>query len=233
MNDYFHILIFEEDENLKSMLEEYLQTGPFRAEIYSDIKEISVRFCQKAGMLCVIDASGSMERGYDLLSAFKRSQSEVPVIFMCQNPRKEDVIKAYRLGADDLVRKPFSMEELQARMSAILRRTHPMRLKEDPIYKLGDFIFDTYKQTLTLGDVSTKLTTKELELLSLLCRNANRLIERSHALKSIWKDDSYFNARSMDVYITKLRRLLKDDPKVSIVNVHGKGYRLEIHPEGV
>lgn len=231
MNDYFHILIFEEDENLKSMLDEYLQTGPFRAEIYSCAEEISVCFCRKKCMLCVIDASGAMERGYELLSAFKTSDSEVPVIFMSQNPRQEDIIRAYRLGVDDFVRKPFSMEELQARMLAILRRTHPVKVKEVPVYKLGDFIFDTYKQTLTLGGVSTKLTTKELELLTLLCRNANRLIERSLVLKSIWKDDSYFNARSMDVYITKLRRLLKGDPKVSIVNVHGKGYRLEIHPE--
>lgn len=231
MNDFYHILIFEEDENLKCMLGEYLQSGSFQAEIYSDAKEFGVCFCRKECVLCVIDASGNMERGYDLLSAFKTSDSAVPVIFMCQNPRKEDMIRAYRLGADDFVRKPFSMEELQARMLAILRRTQPVRPKEIPVYKLGDFIFDTYKQTLTLGGVSTRLTTKELELLSLLCRNANRLIERSHALKSIWKDDSYFNARSMDVYITKLRRLLKDDPKVSIVNVHGKGYRLEIHPE--
>lgn len=231
MNDYFHILIFEEDENLKSMLGEYLQTGPFRAEIYSDMKEIARHFRQTECVLCVLDTSDVREAGYDLLSAFKATKPEVPIIFMCQNPSQEDVIEAYRLGADDLVRKPFSMEELQARMLAILRRTQPVRPKDDPIYKLGDFIFDTCKQTLTLNGVSTKLTTKELELLSLLCRNANRLIERSQALKSIWKDDSYFNARSMDVYITKLRRLLKGDPKVSIVNVHGKGYRLEIYPE--
>lgn len=231
MDDYFHILIFEEDENLKSMLGEYLQTGSFRAEIYSDMKEIASRFCQTECMLCIIDTSDAIEVGYDLLSAFKATQRDVPIIFMCQNPRQEDVIEAYRLGADDFVRKPFSMEELKARMLAILRRTRTVKLKDAPIYKLGDFIFDTCKQTLTLGGVSTKLTTKELELLSLLCRNANRLIERSQALKSIWKGDSYFNARSMDVYITKLRRLLKGDPKVSIVNVHGKGYRLEIYPE--
>lgn len=227
MDDYFHILIFEEDENLKSILEECMQTDCFRTDIYSDIQEVAAHFDREEYVLYVIDAS-TPNVGYDILDKFKTCRSDIPVIFIGKNLTKELILRAYQMGTDDYIRKPFSVEELQARMRAILKRTHPVKTKEVPTYQLGDFVFDTYKQTLTIGNVCTRLTTKELELLKLLCRYANQLVERSQALKMIWKDDSYFNARSMDVYITKLRRLLKADPKVRIINVHGKGYRLEI-----
>lgn len=227
MDDYFHILIFEEDENLKSILEECMQTDCFRTDIYSDIREVAAHFDREEYVLYVIDAS-TPNVGYDLLDKFKICRGDIPVIFIGKDLTKELILRAYRMGTDDYIRKPFGVEELQARMRAILKRTHPAKTKEVAAYQLGDFVLDTYKQTLTIGEACTRLTTKELELLKLLCRHANQLVERSLALKTIWKDDSYFNARSMDVYITKLRRLLKPDPKVSIVNVHGKGYRLEI-----
>lgn len=230
MDDYFHILIFEEDHNLKSILEECMQTDCFRTDIYSDIQEVAAHFDQEEYVLYVIDAS-TPNVGYDLLDKFKTYHSDVPVIFIGKDQTKEHLLRAYRMGTDDYIRKPFGIEELQARMRAILKRTRPVKTKEVPAYQLGDFVFDTYKQTLTLGEACTRLTTKEQELLKLLCRHAGQLVERSRALKTIWKDDSYFNARSMDVYITKLRRLLKADPKVSIVNVHGKGYRLEIRQD--
>lgn len=230
MDDYFHILIFEEDDNLKSILEECMQTDCFRTDIYSDIQEVAAHFDQEEYVLYVIDAS-TPNVGYDLLDKFKTYHSDVPVIFIGKDQTKEHLLRAYRMGTDDYIRKPFGIEELQARMRAILKRTRPVKTKEVPAYQLGDFVFDTYKQTLTLGEACTRLTTKEQELLKLLCRHAGQLVERSRALKTIWKDDSYFNARSMDVYITKLRRLLKADPKVSIVNVHGKGYRLEIRQD--
>ena len=118
------------------------------------------------------------------------------------------------------------MEELIFRIEAVLRRVKGKKAKEVPFYKVGEFLFDTQKQTLTIGEKVTKLTTKECELLNLLCAHANEILERNYALKSIWNEDSYFNARSMDVYITKLRKLLKDDPRVEIINIHGKGYKL-------
>ena len=126
---------------------------------------------------------------------------------------------------------PFSMEELLLRIEAILRRVKGKKLKDIPFYKLGGFLFDTQKQTLTIGEKVTKLTTKECELLGLLCAHANEVLERNYALKTIWVDDNYFNARSMDVYITKLRKLLKDDPGIEIIKIHGKGYKL-ITPSG-
>ncbi|MBR7043886.1 MAG: response regulator transcription factor, partial [Prevotella sp.] len=133
-------------------------------------------------------------------------------------------------GADDYITKPFSMEELVFRIEAILRRVRGKKNKESTLYNIGKFTFDTQKQLLSIGDEHRKLTTKENELLSLLCSHANEILQRDFALKTIWIDDNYFNARSMDVYITKLRKHLKDDPQIEIINIHGKGYKL-ITPE--
>ena len=140
----------------------------------------------------------------------------------------DDIFDGFKIGAADYITKPFSMEELVFRMEAILRRVRGKKVKETNMYKLGRFTFDTQRQILAIGDKQTKLTTKESELLSLLCAHANDVLQRELALKTIWIDDNYFNARSMDVYITKLRKHLKDDPSIEINNVHGKGYRLII-----
>ena len=160
-----------------------------------------------------------------------RSWSNMPIIVISARSEDSDKIEALDAGADDYLTKPFSMEELLLRIEAIHRRVKGKKMKDIPFYKLGNFLFDTQKQTLAIGDKVTKLTTKECELLSLLCAHANEILERNYALKTIWVDDNYFNARSMDVYITKLRKLLKDDPGIEIINIHGKGYKL-ITPSG-
>jgi DNA-binding response OmpR family regulator len=136
------------------------------------------------------------------------------------------VIEGFRTGADDYITKPFSMEELLFRIEAILRRTKGSETDNQQELQIGKYIFDTKKQELRLGDKVQKLTTKESELLRLLYNHRNQILERNFALRTIWMDDNYFNARSMDVYITKLRKYLKDDPSVEIINIHGKGYRL-------
>lgn len=137
------------------------------------------------------------------------------------------MVEGFRTGADDYITKPFSMEELLYRIEAIMRRSTRLEgLKKDDIYRLGEYSFDNRKQILVYQDKTMKLTTKESELLELLCQHKNEVLERNYALRNIWIDDNYFNARSMDVYITRLRKYLKEDPTVKIQNVHGRGYRL-------
>ena len=168
--------------------------------------------------------------GFTLAQEIRNVSSETPIIFLTARNMKEDVLQGFKLGADDYITKPFSMEELVSRISAILRRVRGKRDKDVTVFRIGKYTFDTQKQTLNINNKSQKLTTKESELLSLLCQHVNEILERNYALKAIWVDDNYFNARSMDVYITKLRKLIKDDPTIEIINIHGKGYKL-IAPE--
>ena len=164
--------------------------------------------------------------GFTLASEIRILNSSIPIIFLTAKSMKEDVLEGFSLGADDYITKPFSMEELLFRIEAILRRTKGSRGIDKEIWEIGLLTFDVNKQMLTGNGTEQKLTTKESELLKLLCNNINQVLERNFALKAIWIDDNYFNARSMDVYITKLRKYLKPDPGVQIINVHGKGYKL-------
>ena len=166
--------------------------------------------------------------GFTLAKEIRLVNQEVPIIFLTAKNLKDDILDGFKVGADDYLTKPFSMDELVFRMEAILRRVKGKAKKAQTVYQLGSYTFDTQRQLLTMGDVNTKLTTKESELLALLCAHSNQVLERELALKTIWIDDNYFNARSMDVYITKLRKHLKADPRIEINNVHGKGYRLII-----
>ncbi|NMC40864.1 MAG: response regulator transcription factor, partial [Bacteroidales bacterium] len=165
--------------------------------------------------------------GITLTRELRKIQPDIPVIFLTAKNLKEDVIEGFKSGADDYITKPFSMDELIYRIEAILRRiTEKKEYRKEDEYTIGAYRFDTVKQILTTGNESMQLTTKESELLELLCRHRNEILERNYALRTIWIDDNYFNARSMDVYITKLRKYLKKDPSVKILNVHGKGYKL-------
>ena len=151
--------------------------------------------------LCVLDVMMPKKDGFTLAQEIRNVNSVVPIIFLTAKSIKEDVLEGFKIGADDYITKPFSMEELVVRINAILRRVKGKRDKEVSVYKLGKFTFDIQKQVLADGEITTKLTTKESELLTLLCEHLNDVLERNYALKTIWVDDNYFNARSMDVYI--------------------------------
>lgn len=227
MDDKLRILLCEDDENLGMLLREFLMAKGYIVDLMPDGDKGYKAFLKGRYDLCVLDVMMPKKDGFTLAQEIRATGTEVPIIFLTARNLKEDVLEGFNLGADDYITKPFSMEELVSRISAILRRVRGKKDKEITMYKLGKFTFDTQKMTLSLeGGVTKKLTTKESDLLTLLCQHLNEILERNYALKTIWVDDNYFNARSMDVYITKLRKLLKDDPSIEIINIHGKGYKL-------
>ncbi len=230
MEEKTRILLCEDDENLGMLLREYLQAKGFEAELYPDGDQGYKAFLKGKYDLCVLDVMMPEKDGFQVAQEIRNVNAEVPIIFLSARALKEDILSGFKIGADDYITKPFSMEELVFRIEAILRRVRGKREKDITMFRLGKLTFDTQKQTLMNGDKSTKLTTKESELLTLLCNHANEILERNYALKTIWIDDNYFNARSMDVYITKLRKHLREDPSIEIINIHGKGYKL-IVPE--
>jgi len=223
------ILLVEDDANLGSLLCEYLKAKNFIAELYTNGKKGYEAFMSNEYDICVLDIMMPIKDGFTLAQEIRLINSEIPIIFLSAKILKEDIFKGFEIGADDYITKPFSMEELLYRIEAILRRSK----KDDSgiipeSIELGKYFFEPNKQLLKFKDQDIKLTTKESELLRLLCKNKNQVLERNFALKTIWDDDTYFNARSMDVYITKLRKHLKNDAKIEIINVHGKGFKLII-----
>lgn len=221
------LLLAEDDENLGLLLKEYLVAKGYDADLYPDGEAAYKGFMKEHYDICILDIMMPKKDGFTLAKDIRIVNADIPVIFLTAKNLKEDVLEGFKTGADDYITKPFSMEELILRIEAILRRTaQESQSNSQQIFTLGRYTFDTRKQTLTEGEDTVKLTTKESDLLKLLCQNANKVLERNYALKSIWIDDNYFNARSMDVYITKLRKHLKEEPSVEIINVHGKGYKL-------
>lgn len=227
MNKKIKILLAEDDENLGVLLQEYLMAKDFDTDLIPDGDKAFKSFQKNFYDICILDVMMPIKDGFSVAKEIKAINKDIPIIFLTAKSMKEDVAQGFKIGADDYITKPFSMEELLFRIEAILRRTKTdSKLTSQSFYKLGKYSFDVQKQSLIATDVTHKLTTKEADLLKLLCDNMNEVLERNYALKSIWEDDSYFNARSMDVYITKLRKYLKDEPSIEILNVHGKGFKL-------
>lgn len=222
------ILLCEDDENLGTLLREYLVAKGYDVVFMPDGEtgyEAFMNENQKFD-ICIFDVMMPNKDGFELAADIRKINGIVPIIFLTAKSLKEDVLEGFRIGADDYISKPFSMEELLYRIEAILRRVAGKDLRNSCEFQLGKIMFDSQKQTLTTPDTQLKLTTKENELLLLLVQNANSILQRDYALKAIWMEDNYFNARSMDVYITKLRKILRIDPEVEIINIHGKGYKL-------
>ncbi|GAB2571574.1 response regulator transcription factor [Spirosoma areae] len=227
------ILLVEDDPNLGLLVQEYLTMKGYTTDRATDGNEGLKLFMAGEYDLCLFDVMMPRKDGFTLAKEVRMDSRDVPIIFLTAKSMQEDTIQGFKVGADDYVTKPFSMEELLLRIQAILRRyQRSTDLAEQTTFQIGSFSFDYPHQLLSrIANDSAeaqaqKLTSKESELLKLLAQNLNQPVSRSFALKMVWGDDSYFNARSMDVYVTKLRKYLKEDPAVQLVNVHGEGFKL-------
>jgi two-component system OmpR family response regulator len=221
------ILLAEDDTNLGSLLRNYLDAKNYETTLFMTGRSALEGFSSGLFDLCILDIMMPEMDGLALAKAVRSTDPEIPIIFLTAKNQEEDIIEGFKTGADDYITKPFNMEELLYRIEAIFRRTiSPVNVKGEELNRIGEYIFDNRRQLLTFREQQISLTTKESELLDLMFRHKNEILERNYALKSIWIDDNYFNARSMDVYITRLRKYLKKDPGVKILNIHGRGYRL-------
>lgn len=224
------ILLAEDDPNLGDILKDYLELkGKFDVTLCKDGDEALRQFDKERFDLCILDVMMPRKDGFTLGKEIRKVNSEVPIIFATAKGMMEDKTEAFELGGDDYITKPFRVEELLLRIHALLKRASREKPGEEEYpekFEIGEYHFDYVAQQISYDGEQQKLSTKEAELLRLLCIKKNDVLTREEALLKIWHDDNYFNGRSMDVFLSKLRKYLRDDPKVEIVNVHGKGYKL-------
>lgn len=228
------ILLVEDDPNLGLLLQDYLQLkGKFDVVLCKDGEEGLRAFTKQVYDLLILDVMMPKKDGFTLGKEIRKINAHVPIIFATAKAMIEDKTQAFNLGGDDYITKPFRIEELLLRINALLKRTDKTDKKiadDNPTrFKLGSYSFDYTLQLVTRGEAQQKLSTKEAELLRLLCLRKNEVLTREEALLNIWHDDNYFNGRSMDVFLSKIRKYLKDDSSVEIINVHGRGYKLLIN----
>jgi DNA-binding response OmpR family regulator len=224
------ILLVEDDRNLGTVIHDYLEMSDYKVILARNGQEGLNEFNQGSYNLVLLDVMLPLVDGFSVAEEIRKTDCETPIIFMTAKSLKEDRLKGFKLGADDYITKPFSTEELKLRISAVLRRT---QAKNNPatqniVFTIGSHTFN-YTNHLLISDGSERrLTKREAELLHLLCLNMNNILRRDIALKTIWGEDDYFMGRSMDVYITKLRKMLGTDPGVSIINIHNTGFKLDV-----
>jgi DNA-binding response OmpR family regulator len=226
------ILLVEDDPNLSLVLQDYLEMLNYDITLCRNGKEGLQTFNNGKFHLCILDIMMPVMDGFTLAEEIKKINEDIPIVFLTAKSLKEDRIKGFRLGCDDYIMKPFSTEELSLRIQAILKRclvqAQSSVKEEAPVYPIGRYLFDHKNMILKLDVEERVLTRKENALLKLLYENRNHLLTREIALKSVWGNDDYFIGRSMDVFIAKLRKYLKDDPSIYITNVHGTGFKLEL-----
>jgi DNA-binding response OmpR family regulator len=226
MKKEIKVLLVEDDSNLGSITSDYLKAKGFNCT-WEINGELGYReFVKNQYDIVILDVMMPIKDGFSTAKDIRGIDKKVPIIFLTAKSMKEDTLKGFEIGADDYITKPFNMEELIARISAILKRVFSNNETHFDDIKIGKLTFNPKMQVLSKGEFSVSLTTKESDLLILLYKNKNDILERDHALKAIWGDDNYFNGRSMDVYIAKLRKHLKHDEEIQIINVHGRGFKL-------
>jgi len=226
------ILLVEDDPNLGMLLQDYLQLkGKFDVVLCKDGEEGLRVFTKGQYDICILDVMMPKKDGFTLAKEIRKININIPIIFATAKAMMEDKTEAFNLGGDDYITKPFRIEELLLRIQALLKRISDSEKRADEQqtkFKVGKYQFDYTAQLITMDKRQQKVSTKEAELLRLLCLKKNEVLTREEALISIWHDDNYFNGRSMDVFLSKLRKYLKEDSGVEIINVHGRGYKLLI-----
>ena len=222
------ILLAEDDPNLGTILKAYLEAKGFPTHLCVNGQEALDTYLREAFGFCILDVMMPVKDGFSVAREIRKVDKKIPILFLTAKAMQEDIIEGLKIGADDYLTKPFSMEELLLRINAIHRRTQVSKPgdSEKSFFHIGQYSFDFARQILKIGEQEMKLTSKEAQLLKMLCDRMNDVLDRSEALNKIWLDDNYFNARSMDVYIAKLRKYLREDPDVELLNVHGRGFKL-------
>lgn len=232
LNKPYKILLVEDDPNLSFVIQDYLEMLDYSTTVCKDGEEGLTEFTKNSYDLVILDVMMPKKDGFSVAEDIRKFDDLTPIMFLTAKSLKEDRIKGFMVGCDDYISKPFSTEELSLRIKAILKRCSAVSasiLSEAPqSFVLGDYTFDQSNMLLIHKNKSQSLTRKEVALLKLLCINKDKLLTREIALKSIWGDDDYFIGRSMDVFISKLRKHLKEDPRIAITNVHGTGFKLEV-----
>ena len=223
------ILLCEDDTNLGSVLKNYLELNDFDVVLERDGRLGLAAFQREKFDICLLDVMMPNMDGFALAEAIRDVNPDVPLFFLSAKTMKEDVIQGYKLGADDYITKPFDLEVLLLKIKAILKRNEEQHKENDSKeFDLASYHFNPRLRQLSVGDKTHTLSPKENDLLRLLSEHLNDLLPREKALKKIWGSDTYFNGRSMDVYIAKLRKYLKEDSRIEIVNIHGEGFRLVV-----
>lgn len=225
-----NVLLLEDDPNLGVILQEHLELNGFAVKLCLNGEDGLAAYRRSAYDLCLVDVMMPRKDGFAFAREVRQVDRQIPLIFLTARSLKEDRIEGLKIGADDYVTKPFSMEELLLRIHAVLKRSGRDNdaAPQPTSFVIGGFNFDFAKRVLDRGGKKTKLTSREAELLRLLCLHLNTPLDRSTALKQLWGDDTYYNSRSMDVFLTKLRKHLSGDPNVEIQNIHGRGVKLVV-----
>jgi DNA-binding response OmpR family regulator len=221
------IFLVEDDLSFGSVLKSYLEINDFIVDLVDDGKYAVEQFRKGAFDLCILDVMLPHVDGFTIATEIRSMNSTIPMIFLTARKLKEDLLKGYGVGADDYITKPFDTDILLCKIKAIISR-RDMHDGTRDIYEIGRYIFNSKLRTLTVGNDEKKLSPKEGQLLEMLAMAPNSLVTREAALKKIWGTDDYFTARSMDVYVTKLRKYLGDDPGITLKNIHGAGFQLVV-----
>jgi two-component system OmpR family response regulator len=221
------IFLVEDDLSFGSVLKSYLELNDYSVDWVDDGKYALEHFRKSVFDICILDVMLPHVDGFTIANEIRQMNNTIPIVFLTAKKLKEDVLKGYGVGGDDYITKPFDTDILLAKIKAIIARRDLHDGSKD-LYEIGKFVFNSKLRTLTIGATEHKLSPKEGQLLELLAINPNALISREMALKKIWGADDYFTARSMDVYVTKLRKYLADDPSLVIKNIHGAGFQLVI-----